>query len=91
MSVVSLRNRCSEERDSEQKGAPLEGIKIAGYVGFQTNIEVDQDQINEKYNTNLRIPVVYYSQLMVYGASARKAGLDGNIARATKLDEIAAK
>jgi hypothetical protein len=28
---------------------------------------------------------------MVYGASATEAGLDGNIVRATKLEEIAAK
>lgn len=37
--------------------------------------------------------VVYYSQLMAvaYGANATDAGLDGNIIRAIKLEEIAAK
>jgi len=59
----------------------------------QMNVEVYQDQINKKYNTKFKIPVVYYSQLMTvaYGGSAKEAGLDGNIIRATKLEEIAAK
>jgi heterodisulfide reductase subunit B len=59
----------------------------------QMNVEVYQDQINKKYNTKFKIPVVYYSQLMAvaYGASAKEAGLDGNIVRATRLEEIAAK
>jgi heterodisulfide reductase subunit B len=59
----------------------------------QMNVEVYQGQINKKYNTKFKIPVVYYSQLMAvaYGASAKEAGLDGNIVRATKLEEIAAK
>jgi len=40
-----------------------------------------------------KIPVTYYSQLMTvaYGGSAKEAGLDGNVVRATKLEEIAAK
>ena len=39
------------------------------------------------------MPVTYYSQLMTaaYGGSAKEAGLDGNIIRATKLEEIASK
>jgi heterodisulfide reductase subunit B2 len=59
----------------------------------QMNVEVYQGQINKKYNTKFNIPVVYYSQLMAvaYGANAKEAGLDGNIVRATKLEEIAAK
>ena len=59
----------------------------------QMNVEVYQDQINKRYNTKFKIPVTYYSQLMAvaYGASAKEAGLDGNIVRATKLEEIAAK
>jgi heterodisulfide reductase subunit B len=59
----------------------------------QMNVEVYQDMINKKYSTKFKIPVVYYSQLMAvaYGGSARDAGLDGNIVRATKLEEIAAK
>jgi len=59
----------------------------------QMNVEVYQGQINKKYNTKFKIPVVYYSQLMAvaYGANAKEAGLDGNIVRATKLEEIAAK
>jgi heterodisulfide reductase subunit B len=37
--------------------------------------------------------VVYYSQLMAvaYGANAKEAGLDGNLVRATRLEEIDAK
>lgn len=59
----------------------------------QMNVEIYQDQINKKYGTKFHIPVMYYSQLMAvaYGASAKEAGLDGNIIRATKLEEIAAK
>jgi heterodisulfide reductase subunit B2 len=59
----------------------------------QMNVEVYQGQINKKYNTKFKIPVVYYSQLMAvaYGANAKEAGLDGNIVRATRLEEIAAK
>ncbi len=59
----------------------------------QMNVEVYQDQINKTYGTKFKIPVTYYSQLMAvaYGASAKEAGLDGNIVRATKLEEIAAK
>ena len=59
----------------------------------QMNVEVYQGQINKKYNTKFNIPVVYYSQLMAvaYGANAKEAGLDGNIERATTLEEIAAK
>jgi heterodisulfide reductase subunit B2 len=59
----------------------------------QMNVEVYQGQINKKYGTKFNIPVTYYSQLMAvaYGASAKEAGLDGNIVRATKLEEIAAK
>ncbi|MCK7576747.1 MAG: heterodisulfide reductase-related iron-sulfur binding cluster [Chromatiales bacterium] len=59
----------------------------------QMNVEVYQDQINKKYGTKFKIPVLYYSQLMAvaYGADAKDAGLDGNIVRATKLEEIAAR
>jgi heterodisulfide reductase subunit B len=59
----------------------------------QMNVEVYQDMINKKYNTKFKIPVLYYSQLMAvaYGANAKEAGLNGNIIRATRLEEIAAK
>ncbi len=59
----------------------------------QMNVEVYQGQINKKYGTKFKIPVVYYSQLMTvaYGGSAKEAGLDGNVIRATRLEEIAAK
>ncbi|MDH3370842.1 MAG: heterodisulfide reductase-related iron-sulfur binding cluster, partial [Gammaproteobacteria bacterium] len=59
----------------------------------QMNVEVYQGQINKKFGTKFNIPVMYYSQLMTvaYGGSAKEAGLDGNIIRATKLEEIAAK
>jgi heterodisulfide reductase subunit B len=59
----------------------------------QMNVEVYQGQINKKYGTKFKIPVVYYSQLMAvaYGANAKEAALDGNIVRATQLEELAAK
>ncbi len=42
----------------------------------QMNVEVYQGQINKKYGTKFKIPVVYYSQLMAvaYGATAKEAG-----------------
>ena len=59
----------------------------------QMNVEVYQEQINKTYNKNFNMPVVYYSQLMTvaYGGTAREAGLDGQIIRAKKLEEVAAK
>jgi len=59
----------------------------------QMNTEVYQKQINQKYGTKFNIPSVYYSTLMsvAYGSSAKDAALDGQIIRATKLEEIAGK
>lgn len=59
----------------------------------QMNVEVYQGQINKTYGTKFKMPVTYYSQLMAvaYGGSAKEAGLNGNIIRATKLEEIASK
>ncbi|HHB12304.1 MAG TPA: heterodisulfide reductase [Chromatiales bacterium] len=59
----------------------------------QMNVEVYQDQINQKYGTKFHIPVVYYSTLMAvaYGKSAKEAGLDGHIVPAKQLEEIASK
>ena len=59
----------------------------------QMNTEVYQDQINAKYGTKFNIPVVYYSQLMTvaYGGSAKEAGLDGQIIKAKRLENIAKK
>ncbi len=56
----------------------------------QLNVEVYQGHINKTYNTKFNMPVTYYSQLMAvaYGGTAKEAGLDGNIVKATKLDEI---
>ena len=57
----------------------------------QMNVEVYQEQINKTYNKNFNMPVVYYSQLMTvaYGGSAKEAGLNGQIIRSKKLEEIA--
>ncbi len=59
----------------------------------QMNVEVYQNQINKHYGTKFHMPVTYYSQLLTvaYGGTAKEAGLDGNIIRARKLEEIAAK
>ncbi len=59
----------------------------------QMNVEVYQEQINKKYGTKFNIPSVYYSTLMsvAYGRSAKDAALDGQVIRAIKLEEIAAK
>jgi len=59
----------------------------------QMNTEVYQDQINATHGTSFNMPVVYYSQLMsvAYGKSAGEAGLDGQIIKAKKLEDIAGK
>lgn len=59
----------------------------------QMNVEVYQDQINATYGTKFQIPVVYYSTLMsvAFGADAKGAALNGQVIKATKLEEIAAK
>jgi len=59
----------------------------------QMNTEVYQEQINQKYGTKFNLPSVYYSTLMsvAYGKSAKDAALDGQMIKATKLEEIAAK
>ena len=59
----------------------------------QMNVEVYQDQINQKYKTKFKMPVVYYSTLMsvAYGKSGKEAGLDGQVIRARQLEEIAEK
>jgi len=59
----------------------------------QMNVEVYQDQINATYSTKFAMPVVYYSNLMAvaYGRNAKDAALDGQIIKAKKLDELAAK
>jgi len=59
----------------------------------QMNTEVYQDQINATHGTSFNMPVVYYSQLMsvAYGKSAGEAGLDGQIIKASKLEDIAGK
>lgn len=57
------------------------------------NTEVYQDQINAKYVTKFKMPIVYYSQLMsvAYGNSAKEAALDGQVIRADKLEKLAGK
>ncbi|MFN7088081.1 MAG: CoB--CoM heterodisulfide reductase iron-sulfur subunit B family protein [Burkholderiales bacterium] len=59
----------------------------------QANVEIYQGQINKKYGTKFAMPVVYYSQLMTlaYGGNAKEAGLDGQVIRSKKLEEIAVK
>lgn len=58
----------------------------------QANVEIYQDEINRREGTQLRMPVIYYSQLMTvaYGGDARAAGLDGQLIRAPQLEAIAA-
>ena len=59
----------------------------------QMNVEVFQDQINAKYKTKFDMPVVYYSQLMsvAYGKGVQESGLNGQVIRAKKLEDIASK
>ena len=59
----------------------------------QMNVEVYQEQINQKYGTKFKIPVTYYSTLVSVadGRNAKDAALDGQIIRAKQLEEIADK
>ena len=60
----------------------------------QTNVEMFQAQINEKYGTSYNIPVVFYSQLMAvaFGMDAEKdAALNRNTIRAEKLEGMGKK
>ncbi len=59
----------------------------------QANVEIYQEEINRKQGTKFNMPVLYYSQLMTvaYGGSAKAAGLDGQVIKASKLEQIAAK
>lgn len=57
----------------------------------QANVEIYQGEVNKRYGTKFNIPVAYYSQLITvaYGGSASEAALDGQLIRATKLEELA--
>ncbi|MCG8429406.1 MAG: CoB--CoM heterodisulfide reductase iron-sulfur subunit B family protein [Chromatiales bacterium] len=59
----------------------------------QANVEIYQDQINERFGSKFNMPVVYYSQLLdvAFGRSASDAALDGQIIKAKKLEDIAKK
>ncbi len=59
----------------------------------QMNVEVYQNEINAKYKTRFNMPVVYYSQLMsvAYGKNMQDSGLNGQVIRAKKLEDIANK
>jgi heterodisulfide reductase subunit B len=59
----------------------------------QANVEIYQDDINERNGTKFNMPVVYYSQLIsvAYGRSASDSALDGQIIKAKKLEDIAGK
>ncbi len=59
----------------------------------QANVEIYQGEINKRYGTKFNIPVAYYSQLITvaYGGSAQDAGLDSQLIRASRLEEIAKK
>jgi heterodisulfide reductase subunit B2 len=59
----------------------------------QANVEIYQDEINAKFGSNFEMPVVYYSQLInvAYGRSVQDSALDGQVIKAKKLEELAAK
>lgn len=59
----------------------------------QANVEVYQSEINRQQGTKFNIPVLYYSQIMAvaYGSSGKDAGLNGQLIRAEKLEQIAGK
>lgn len=59
----------------------------------QTNVEMYQDQINARFGTDYKIPVVFYSQLMAvaFGLDAKTgAALARNTIPSEKLEAVAA-
>ena len=90
--------------EPEKSQAMIKDIIEAAYDGgadmvvtpcpvCQMNVEVYRDQINQKYGTKFKMPVVYYSTLMsvAYGKNAKQAGLNGQVIRAKKLEDIAGR
>jgi len=90
--------------EPEKSQAMIKDIVEAAYDGgadmivtpcpvCQMNVEVYQDHINERYGTRFKMPVVYYSTLMsvAYGKNAKQAGLNGQVIRAKKLEDIAGR
>ena len=59
----------------------------------QANVEIYQGEVNKRYGTKFNIPVTYYSQLITvaYGASVADSGLNGQVIRSAKLEEVANK
>ena len=57
----------------------------------QMNVEVYQDEINAKFDTKFKMPVVYYSTLMAvaFGRSAADAALGGQVIPAKQLEDLA--
>ncbi len=57
----------------------------------QANVEIYQDEINARFGSNFSMPVVYYSQLIdvAYGRDAKDSALDGQLIKASKLEELA--
>jgi len=57
------------------------------------NVENYQDEINAKFDSNFSMPMVYYRQFIsvACGRNVGDLSLDGQIIKAKKLEEIAAK
>lgn len=57
------------------------------------HVEIYPEHVNKRCGTKFSMPVTYYSQLLTvaYGGGPKEAGLNGNIVRAKKLEDIAAK
>jgi len=60
---------------------------------YLANGGIYQYQINQKFGSNFQMSVVYYGQLIsvAYGRSIQDTAWDGQINKAEKLEEIAAK
>ncbi len=56
----------------------------------QANVEIYQDEINARFGSKFSMPVVYYSQLIdvAYGRDAKDSALDGQLIKASKLEEL---
>ena len=56
----------------------------------QMNLEAYQDKINKTYNTNYKVPILFFTQILgvALGLDEQQLGIDKNFYRCDKLDKI---
>ena len=56
----------------------------------QMNLEAYQDKINKTYNTNYKMPILFFTQILgvALGLNEKELGIDKNFYRCDQLEEI---